>query len=78
MVLMNIFSQADKFSLTDEALLEMMKLVQTFTDGLWAPELEFTDNMTNNGEQLDLPCLPIPQSLGEDELATFGAYREFG
>jgi hypothetical protein len=23
------------------------------------------------------PCQPIPQSLGEDRLATFGAYREF-
>jgi hypothetical protein len=23
------------------------------------------------------PCEPIPQSLGEDRLAVFGAYREF-
>jgi hypothetical protein len=23
------------------------------------------------------PCEPIPRSLGEDRLATFGAYREF-
>ena len=28
-------------------------------------------------ENLNVPCMPIPQSLGEDQLATFGAYREF-
>lgn len=28
-------------------------------------------------EKLDEPFLPIPESLGEDRLATFGAYREF-
>jgi hypothetical protein len=28
-------------------------------------------------EKLKEPCEPIPQSLGEDRLATFGAYREF-
>jgi hypothetical protein len=28
-------------------------------------------------EKLNTPCLPIPVSLGEDRLATFGAYREF-
>jgi len=28
-------------------------------------------------EKLHDPCLPIPASLGEDRLATFGAYREF-
>ena len=28
-------------------------------------------------ERLNEPCLPIPTSLGEDQLATFGAYREF-
>lgn len=28
-------------------------------------------------EKLDEPCLPVPQELGEDRLATFGAYREF-
>ena len=27
--------------------------------------------------KLNEPCLPIPKSLGEDRLATFGAYREF-
>ena len=27
--------------------------------------------------RLNIPCTPIPQSLGEDRLATFGAYREF-
>ena len=27
--------------------------------------------------KLNEPCLPVPQSLGEDRLATFGAYREF-
>jgi hypothetical protein len=29
-------------------------------------------------EQLREPCLPIPAELGEDQLAPFGAYREFG
>jgi hypothetical protein len=28
-------------------------------------------------EKLNKPFLPIPASLGEDQLATFGAYREF-
>jgi len=28
-------------------------------------------------EKLHEPCLPIPAALGEDQLATFGAYREF-
>ena len=28
-------------------------------------------------EKLNEPCTQIPQSLGEDRLATFGAYREF-
>jgi hypothetical protein len=28
-------------------------------------------------KQLNEPCLPIPENLGEDRLATFGAYREF-
>lgn len=28
-------------------------------------------------EKLNEPCLPIPQQLGEDRLATFGAYREY-
>lgn len=28
-------------------------------------------------EKLNKPFLPIPTSLGEDQLATFGAYREF-
>jgi len=28
-------------------------------------------------EKLKVSCSPIPQSLGEDRLATFGAYREF-
>jgi hypothetical protein len=28
-------------------------------------------------QQLGLPFLPIPTQLGEDQLATFGAYREF-
>lgn len=28
-------------------------------------------------EKLGEPCLPIPLQLGEDQLATFGAYREF-
>jgi Domain of unknown function (DUF5107) len=27
--------------------------------------------------KLKIPCSPIPQVLGEDRLATFGAYREF-
>jgi len=28
-------------------------------------------------EKLHEPCLPVPAALGEDRLATFGAYREF-
>lgn len=28
-------------------------------------------------QKLGEPCVPIPVSLGEDKLATFGAYREF-
>ena len=28
-------------------------------------------------EKLNEPCSPLPQTLGEDQLATFGAYREF-
>lgn len=28
-------------------------------------------------EKLNLPCYPIPQQLGEDRLARFGAYREY-
>ena len=28
-------------------------------------------------EKLREPCDPIPQVLGEDRLARFGAYREF-
>jgi len=28
-------------------------------------------------ERLKEPCLPLPTALGEDQLATFGAYREF-
>ncbi len=29
-------------------------------------------------EALREPCLPVPPELGEDQLAAFGAYREFG
>jgi len=29
-------------------------------------------------ERLNEPCMPIPAELGEDQLAPFGAYREFG
>ena len=28
-------------------------------------------------KSLKEPCRPVPQSLGEDRLASFGAYREF-
>jgi len=28
-------------------------------------------------EKLNEPCVPIPAELGEDQLAAFGAYREF-
>ena len=28
-------------------------------------------------DKLNIPCQPIPRQLGEDQLATFGAYREF-
>jgi hypothetical protein len=29
-------------------------------------------------DKLHEPCLPVPAALGEDRLAPFGAYREFG
>ncbi len=28
-------------------------------------------------DKLEIPCFPVPKSLGEDNLAVFGAYREF-
>jgi hypothetical protein len=28
-------------------------------------------------ERLNEPCVPVPAELGEDQLASFGAYREF-
>jgi Domain of unknown function (DUF5107) len=44
------------------------KVHQTYTrTGLWK---QITD-------QLNIPFYPIPQSLGEDRLANFGAYREY-
>jgi hypothetical protein len=44
------------------------KVHQTYTrTGLWK---QITD-------KLELPFLPIPAQLGEDRLATFGAYREY-
>jgi hypothetical protein len=44
------------------------KVHQTYTrTGLW----------TQICEKLKEPCQPVPRSLGEDRLATFGAYREF-
>jgi hypothetical protein len=44
------------------------KVHQTYTrTGLWK---QITD-------KLKLPFAPIPQQLGEDRLATFGAYREY-
>ncbi|HYJ37546.1 MAG TPA: DUF5107 domain-containing protein [Chitinophagaceae bacterium] len=44
------------------------KVHQTYTrTGLWK---QITD-------KLNIPFLPIPASLGEDQLATFGAYREY-
>jgi hypothetical protein len=44
------------------------KVHQTYTrTGLWK---QIT-------EKLNLPFYPIPASLGEDQLATFGAYREY-
>ena len=44
------------------------KVHQTYTrTGLWK---QITD-------QLHIPFLPIPASLGEDRLANFGAYREY-
>jgi len=44
------------------------KVHQTYTrTGLWMQICE----------KLNLPCSPIPAQLGEDRLATFGAYREY-
>jgi hypothetical protein len=44
------------------------KVHQTYTrTGLWK---QIT-------EKLNIPFMPIPASLGEDQLATFGAYREY-
>jgi hypothetical protein len=28
-------------------------------------------------EKLKKPCNPVPEQLGEDHLANFGAYREY-
>ena len=47
---------------------QFQKVHQTYTrTGLWK---QIT-------EKLNLPFYPIPASLGEDQLATFGAYREY-
>jgi hypothetical protein len=44
------------------------KVHQTYTrTGLWMQICE----------KLKIPCSPIPAQLGEDRLATFGAYREY-
>ena len=44
------------------------KVHQTYTrTGLWMQICE----------KLNIPCSPIPLQLGEDRLATFGAYREY-
>lgn len=44
------------------------KVHQTYTrTGLWMQICE----------KLKIPCTPIPEQLGEDRLATFGAYREY-
>jgi len=44
------------------------KVHQTYTrTALW---MEICKNLKE-------PCRPVPQSLGEDRLASFGAYREF-
>lgn len=44
------------------------KVHQTYTrTGLWMQLCE----------KLKKPCLPVPQKLGEDRLANFGAYREY-
>lgn len=47
---------------------QWQKVHQTYTrTGLWVQICE----------KLKVPYLPIPQQLGEDQLARFGAYREF-
>lgn len=47
---------------------QFQKVHQTYTrTGLWK---QIT-------EKLNIPFLPIPAQLGEDQLATFGAYREY-
>ncbi len=59
-----------KFGEAKDLLLStpFQKVHQTYTrTGLWK---QIT-------EKLNLPFYPIPSSLGEDQLATFGAYREY-
>jgi hypothetical protein len=59
-----------KFAEAKDLLLStpFQKVHQTYTrTGLWK---QITD-------KLNIPFLPIPSSLGEDQLATFGAYREY-
>jgi hypothetical protein len=44
------------------------KVHQTYTrTGLWMQLCE----------KLKIPCSPVPEQLGEDRLANFGAYREY-
>jgi hypothetical protein len=58
------FQQAKELLLSTN----FQKVHQTYTrTGLWQ---QITD-------KLNIPFYPIPQSLGEDRLANFGAYREY-
>ncbi len=60
----NKFDEAKKLLLS----ISFQKVHQTYTrTNLW----------NQLCQKLGEPCLPIPLSLGEDRLATFGAYREF-
>jgi len=58
------FQEAKKLLLSTP----FQKVHQTYTrTGLWK----------QISEKLNIPFLPIPMQLGEDQLATFGAYREY-
>ena len=64
------FIEKGEFENAKESLLSVpfQKVHQTYTrTALWMQMCE----------TLKLECFPIPKELGEDRLATFGAYREF-
>jgi len=59
-----------EYAQANELLLStpFQKVHQTYTrTGLWMQICE----------KLNISCSPVPSQLGEDRLATFGAYREY-